>query len=97
MKKCLILLFAKEMQIKQDPVLTCPIVKIDDDDDDEINVSDHVMKLEHKLAQSVWKNFNIFAFFDSIVLFLGIHCWENTGDRIRMFITTFFIRPKYWK
>lgn len=40
MKKCLILLLAKEMQNKTRFYFTCSVVKIDDDDDndDEINI-----------------------------------------------------------
>ena len=51
MKKCLILLFAKKMQNKTRSIVTSSIVKIDYGED-EINISDHVMKLEHKLSQS---------------------------------------------
>ena len=42
MKKCLILLLAKEMQNKTRFHFTCSVIKIDDDDnddeDDEINI-----------------------------------------------------------
>lgn len=71
MKKCLILLFAKKMQNKTRSIFTSSIVKIDDDED-EINISDHVMKLEHKLSQS-GRISTVLLFFDSSVLFLGIH------------------------
>ena len=39
------------MQNKTRSIVTSSIVKIDYGED-EINISDHVMKLEHKLSQS---------------------------------------------
>ena len=59
----------KKCKIKQDSIFICSIVETDDD---EINISDHVMKLEHKLSQS-GRISTVLLFFDSTVLFLGIH------------------------